>query len=163
MRGLETGQQAPDFLLKDLDGRTYSLAAEQQGWRLLLFFKTECPTTPLLIPYVKRVHEIYGGSLAFQVWGISQDPPSATAAFVAQHHITFPILLDEDWQASITYDLVIVPVLFLVDEQGVIRATHAGLNKAALNNLAADIAEHLGRAAVTVAPPDDGRPIFRPG
>lgn len=163
MMGFQLGQRAPEVKLKALDGRTYVFADEQPGWELLLFFKTECPTTLLVMPYVERIHEIYGDSPAFRVFSISQDPAAESAAFATQHGIRLPILLDDGWQASIAYDLTFVPGLFLIDEQGVIHQTHSGLNKTALNNMAVEIAEYLGRAAVKVAPADDGWPVFRPG
>ncbi len=163
MFGLEPGARAPSVSLKTLDGQTYSIGGGQTGWQLLVFFKTDCPTTAPVMHYVNRIYDTYGDSPDFHVWGISQNPAAETAPLVSWQGIQFPIVLDEDWQASSAYDLVFVPTLLLVDDQGVIRTTHTGLNKAVLNNLSADIAEHLGRPVVKVALPDDGQPVFRPG
>jgi hypothetical protein len=51
----------------------------------------------------------------------------------------------------------------LVDDEGQVVASHAGLNKAELNALSAMIAKHLGRDAIIAAPEGDGVPAWRPG
>jgi hypothetical protein len=44
-----------------------------------------------------------------------------------------------------------------------VKAVHTGLVKHALNALAGQLAQMIGEPPVTVAPPDDGVPSFKPG
>ncbi len=134
-----------------------------QGWILVTFFKSDCPTSPLALPYVERIHRVFGAGVGFQVLGISQDDPGETRAFVERVGVTFPVEHDEGWAISAAWELEAVPTLVLVDDEGRVVAGHAGLNKAELNALAAKVAEHLGRKPMVVAPEDDGVPAWRPG
>jgi peroxiredoxin len=161
MSPLDISHKVDALSLPALSGRPVSIL--RSNWTLVCFFKSDCPTSPLVVPYVERIHQVYGGASGFRVLGISQDDRLATWTFAAESSATFPILLDEGWSASTAFDLATVPDLFLIDETGRIIATQAGLDKAWLNDLSAQIARHLGRAPVEVAPADDGQPAYRPG
>ncbi|MCC7352468.1 MAG: TlpA family protein disulfide reductase [Anaerolineae bacterium] len=154
---------APSFRLSGLDGQTYTQGNGESGqWRLLIFFHTGCPTTPLVLPYLQRLSDAYTGP-GFALWGISQDPAEPTAAYVQSLAVRFPMLLDRNNTASRAYGIHTVPTLILVDGGGLVRWVGMGLNKESLNTVALEIGLRLRRDPVVVAPPDDGVPVFRPG
>ena len=156
-------RSAPSFRLSALDGLTYAQGDGEPGpWRLLVFFHTGCPTTPLVLPYLQRMSDAYAGP-GFAIWGISQDPAEATASFVRALGVRFPILLDQNGLASRAYGIHTVPTLILIDDGNLVRWVGMGLNKESLNTLALEIGLRLRRDPVVVAPMDDGIPVFRPG
>ncbi len=162
MSVLSVGQTAPLFSLTGIDGRTYAL--NQNGARLTLavFFKTTCPTCMLTWPYLEKLHQTYRGA-GLAVWGISQDARDLSTAYASQYGSTFPILIDSDLRVSRAFDPEFVPTSLLIGAEGEIVDSVVAFNKAGLNHLSQMIAARLGVPAAIVAPPDDGKPPFRPG
>src|SRR5713226_5415821 len=120
--------------------------------RLLAFFETDCPTCRLMVPYLNTLAKD-----AIPVAGISQDGEAATREFVEQMSVTFPVQRDPDFAASKKFNLVTVPTLFLLDDDGRVLRKEEGFDKNGLNA----IAEALGHAPV--ASPYDGAPASKPG
>ena len=95
MAALATGTKSPEFDLKTLDGKAFSLNAElARGPVVLAFFKVSCPTCQYALPFLERLHKAYGDRGVTLV-GISQNDAKDTAAFCKQFGITFPMLLDD--------------------------------------------------------------------
>ena len=150
---LDTGDQAPSFSLRRLDGTTFRFEkGEQLKPCLLVFFETDCPTCLLTIPYLNRLSRELGREST--VLGVSQDGGRPTRELVNQAPIEFPVVLDDGLNVTKLYDPVAVPTLFLIDIDGNIIRTESGFNKRALNEIAAAMA---GRP-LTIAPPFDGAP-----
>ncbi len=162
MSVLSVGQTAAPFSLTGIDGRTYAL--NQNGARLTLavFFKTTCPTCALTWPYLEKLHQAFREA-GLAVWGISQDARDLSAEFASRYGSTFPVLVDSEWGVSRAFDPEFVPTLLLIGPQGEIVDSLVAFNKAGLNHLSQMIAARLGVPPVTIAPPDDGNPPFRPG
>ena len=138
---LEAGQVAP------------SLRAISTGKpALLVFFETDCPTCQLTLPYLNALN---GDSV--QLLGISQDSEPATQEFVRQMQIKFPVEIDAGLMITRAYDPQTVPSIFLLDATGKVARTIVGFDKAALNELAAEV----GNSAI--APEHDGAPPWKPG
>lgn len=155
---LDTGDQAPSFSLRGLDGTTSRFESGAQSKpRLLVFFETDCPTCRLAIPYLNRLSRQLGQ--ASIILGISQDGERPTSELVHQAPIEFPVVLDDGLNVSKLYDPVAVPTLLLIDRDGRIIRTESGFNKRALNEIATAMA---GRP-LTIAPPFDGAPATKFG
>lgn len=114
---LKVGAVAPDFELQDKDGLSYSLE-KTEGRKLLVFYKTTCPTCQLTLPFLERLYRLYRNSLS--VWGIVQDPKHEVDNFAKTYGLTFPQLIDyPDYSVSISYDIERVPTIYLIDNHKV--------------------------------------------
>ena len=51
---------------------------------------------------------------------ISRGEPKENRAKVKEHGLTFPILLQQQWEISRHYAMFATPIAYLIDEQGVI-------------------------------------------
>jgi peroxiredoxin len=160
----EVGTQAPDFTLPDAGGETRHLAgALARGPVVLAFLKADCGACTLAFPYLERLHQAYHDQ-PWTIWGICQHPARAAEWFATNTGVTFPLLIDgEGFPVSHAYDPPATPSVFLVDAAGTIASSHYGMSKDELNELSRQLALILAREPVTVAPPDDGKPSFRPG
>jgi peroxiredoxin len=161
---IERGDSAPDFRLETGDGTEFRLALSlEQGPVVLAFFKADCAACTLAFPYLEQLHQAYR-SEPWAICGISQHPARAAAWFARTTGVTFPLLIDGDaLPVSLLYDPPATPTIYLIDRGGVVRSMLLGAVKADLNRLAAQLADLLDKDPVVIAPPDDGKPSFRPG
>src|SRR4030088_1658516 len=92
---LTAGTKAPDFQLKSMDGKRFSLQEELARRPVVLaFFKASCPVCQYAFPFLERLHKAYGQTKVTLV-GVSQNDPQHTAEFPKEFGVTFPVLLDE--------------------------------------------------------------------
>jgi peroxiredoxin len=123
-------QRAPDFTLKDLAGRAWSLSGSLPDKVVLLdFWATWCVPCVKELPHLQRLQDVYGGK-GLQVLTISIDGPDRVAgvsAFVARYGFSFPVLLDTESRVVSVYNpSLVLPYSVLVDRGGVIRYVHQG-------------------------------------
>ena len=128
---------APDFAIKDLQGKALSLAAYKSKVLVLNFWATWCGPCRAEIPdFIEAYKE--NKSRGLEILGISVDhmTPETLLAFVDRAGINYPVALAdrkivEDYEPG-DY----IPATIVVDGKGVIRFRHVGrLEKAALVKL----------------------------
>jgi thiol-disulfide isomerase/thioredoxin len=126
----------------------------------LFFFKVTCPTCQLAAPVMRG----FEGSFPGHVVGVGQDPMSTLDRFAEDFDMGIRIVEDErPYRASAAYDLVSVPTLFLVGDDGRVLDVVGAWERDGFNRVAAGLAERLGKDPVLVSTPDDGLPDFKPG
>jgi peroxiredoxin Q/BCP len=125
---LKVNDKAPQFVLQDDQGQTFSLA-EQAGHRVLLVFYPGDNTpvcTRQLCDYRDGVEAFAG--LGVEVVGISNDSAESHRRFREKYDLPFTLLTDPDLAVAGLYDskgvLGMKRSVFLVDEAGVIRYLH---------------------------------------
>jgi len=156
MGALTVGKHAPDFKLPTMDGKTFSLReALARGPVVAAFFKISCPVCQHAFPYLERIYQAYGDKYVTLV-GISQDDTRATAAFLKECGVTFPVLLDDThtYPVSNTYGLTNVPTVFWIDQGGEIEISSVGWVKQEIEEI-----NQRAAAAGKCRP----HPIFQPG
>lgn len=123
------GEQAPDFSLKDIKGKTHRLS-EQRGKVVLLdFWMTWCVACKLEFPHLKRLYDQYQEQ-GFVVWSITADQPSdlpKVRSMVRQFGMKYPVLLDSDSRVNSLYNpRCDYPYAVLIDREGKVAWTHRG-------------------------------------
>jgi len=166
MTHVNAGQTAPEFSLKGIDGKIYSLEElRRKGPVLAAFFKISCPVCQFTFPFLQRLYERYGSD-DVTFLGISQDDAKATAGFAKQYGITFPIALDEKekgYPASNAYGLTNVPTIFLIDADGKVSISSMGFVKNDLEQIAVHLAERRKIAPAALFRANESVPANRPG
>jgi peroxiredoxin len=165
MTALATGTQAPDFELKTLDGKSFSLSAElARGPVVLAFFKVSCPTCQYALPFLERLYKAYG-SQGVTLIGVSQNNAKDTAAFNKQFGVSFPVLLDDTsaYPVSNAYGLTNVPTIFWIAEDGEIEVSSVGWIKADFEQINRKLAEIGKIPPATVFNPGEDVRDFRAG
>lgn len=121
-----TGQpkaRAADFTLLTPGGEAVRLADLRGKVVLLNFWATWCPPCKAEMPDMQSLHEQYGGAQGLVILGIDFQEDAATVdAFVREHGLTFPIVLDPT--GEVTQDLYHVrplPTSMIIDREGFIR------------------------------------------
>lgn len=120
--GLTPGTFAPAFTLPRLDGGELSLD-DYKGRRVLLVFSDpDCGPCDLLAPRLERVST---DTPVVSVVMVSRGDPDRNRSKVAQHGLTFPVVLQEQWHLSRQYAKFATPMAYLIDEEGRIAANVA--------------------------------------
>jgi peroxiredoxin len=165
MAALATGAKAPDFSLKSLDGKRFSLADELgRGPVVLAFFKVSCPTCQYAFPFYERLHKAYGHN-GVRLVGISQNDGKETAAFIKDFRLTFPVLLDDtrSYPVSNAYGLTNVPTIFWVAQDGEIEVSSVGWLKTDFEEINRRMAENGKSAPAAMFRPGEDVRDFRAG
>jgi peroxiredoxin len=117
---------APNFSLKDLQGKVFRLS-NHRGKPVLIFFGTTwCPSCRGELPFYKEIYETYP-KRGLEVTYINiMEPREKVAKFAKTNSLPFKILLDEDGEVATSYAVVGVPTLVLIDKEGkIIKVTHS--------------------------------------
>lgn len=165
MAALATGARAPEFELKTLDGKPFSLSDElRRGPVVLVFFKVSCPTCQYALPFYERLYKAYGSNGVTLV-GISQNSAKDTAAFSKEFGVTFPVLLDDtnSYPVSNAYGLTNVPSVFWIAQDSEIEVSSVGWLKADFEEINRRMAEAGKSAPAMVFKPGEDVRDFRAG
>lgn len=164
MTHIVAGNMAPEFSLKSLDQKQYSLRTLlERGPVVAAFFKVSCPVCQFTFPFLERLHQRYGsGGVTFL--GISQDDARATKSFASEYGITFAVVLDDDgYPASNAYALTNVPTIFLIETDGKVKVSSMGFDKKDLETISSYLAERRKIALTPLFRPDEVVPANKPG
>ena len=122
-RGLvKVGDEAPNFQLRDLEGRTVSLAQFRGKVVLLNFWATWCGPCRIEMPAMEQLYRSYPRK-DFEILAVSTDAQGAavTRPFQQEMGFTFPILHDAEYRVGLMYGARTLPMTFMVDRSGVVR------------------------------------------
>jgi peroxiredoxin len=115
--GLKAGASAPDFRLPRIDEGELSLTDFRGGRVLLVFSDPDCGPCDELAP---RLQEIHLQRPDMQVLVVSRRDLEANRAKAAELGLTFPIVLQRQWEISLKYAKFATPIGYLIDERGII-------------------------------------------
>jgi peroxiredoxin len=136
--GLKAGTPAPDFRLPRLDGRGELSLSEFRGQHVLLVFSSpRCGPCNTLAPELEKFHREQRRKQAspspqpsppgegksrsgVEVVMISKGEPKENQAKVKEHGLTFPVVLQQQWEISRRYAMFATPIAYLIDETGVV-------------------------------------------
>src|SRR5215831_17106883 len=119
---------APEFDLKDADGKVVHLSDYKGKVVLLDFWATWCGPCKIEIPWFIDFERKYKDQ-GFAVIGVSMDEEGwpAVKPFVSELAINYRILQGTDAIAQLYGGVDALPTTFLIDRDGKIAETHAGL------------------------------------
>jgi peroxiredoxin len=110
--------KARDFVLKDLNGTTFMLS-EQKGKPVLIIFSTTwCPTCRSEIPHYKKIYDTYATRSLIMVNIDTQETKDKVSRFREKYQLPYRVLLDEKGLVAEAYQIVGVPTMILIDQNG---------------------------------------------
>ena len=121
-------KSAPEFSLKDADGKTVHLSDYKGKVVLLDFFATWCGPCKIEIPWFVEM-ERKNKDRGFAVLGVSMDDEGweVVKPFLADLGVNYRVVIGNDPTASMYGGVDALPTTFLIDREGRIAAVHVGL------------------------------------
>ena len=128
LKAEESRKLAPNFSLKDADGRIVQLSDFRGKVVLLNFWATWCDPCRIEIPWFVEFERQHKGQ-GFAVVGVSMDEDGwqAIKPFISEVGINYRILLGDDKVSEEYGGIDSLPTSFVIDREGRIAAVHIGL------------------------------------
>jgi len=151
---------APDFTLKDADGKTVHLSDYKGKVVLLDFWATWCGPCKVEIPWFMEFEQQFKDK-GFAVLGVSMDEDGWTVIkpYIQQLKVNYRIVLGTDQVGEAYGGVDSLPTTFLIDRQGKIASTHVGLS-GGKDDFKNDITNLLGAPHAASRPPRGGTLAF---
>jgi cytochrome c biogenesis protein CcmG/thiol:disulfide interchange protein DsbE len=128
---LKKGQPAPDFTLKDLDGKSWKLS-DLKGKKVVMidFWATWCNICKREMPILQKVYLEYKDK-GVEFFGIALDDADKIKQIrkiLVEKGVTYPVLIDQDQKvATEVYQLAgPIPYKVVIDLNGIIVYDHVG-------------------------------------
>jgi thiol-disulfide isomerase/thioredoxin/outer membrane lipoprotein-sorting protein len=119
-----TGKLAPDFTLRDLDGRTVQLSSLRGKPVLLDFWATWCGYCRQELPSIELLHRGLKDRIA--VFGIDNETPELPRDYLQKFGYTLPTLIDAESKTVNLYHLDGWPTTILIGADGKILYYESG-------------------------------------
>jgi peroxiredoxin len=123
-----TSKPAPDFELKNIHGKTVSLAQFKGKPVLLNFWATWCGPCREELPSMQKMHDAGKKNGEFHIIAISIDRFNLKKVnqYAQDLNLKFPILLDPDRETRKAYFIRGLPTSYLIDSEGKLRGFVSG-------------------------------------
>ena len=120
------GLPAPDFNLKDTDGKTWKLADLKGKVVLLNLWASWCETCKEELPSIQSlINSEKGNDKLVFVSVLYRDDPAKALSYMKEHGFAFSVLIDTA-DVSDAYGITGVPETFLIDKRGILKQRVVG-------------------------------------
>ncbi|TET19669.1 redoxin domain-containing protein [Candidatus Bathyarchaeota archaeon] len=123
---------APDFILTDIDGNSFSLSDYHGRVVLLNFFATWCAPCVYQIPHLAEINRNYNsGKVKIMSISSSSDSEADLQQFRNTHGMDWIVARDTDGVFD-KYNVSYITTLVIIDQDGYIRYRHVGFTEASV-------------------------------
>jgi peroxiredoxin len=123
------GKEAPDFVLKAMDGRNLRMSEFRGQVVLVNFWARWAGDSRQEMPALDRINTTYNRA-GLVVLGVSVDEDLARAReFAGAMKVSYPIMFDTGSRIGRDYLLETMPMTILVDREGVVRYSNVGFKR----------------------------------
>ena len=121
------GKAAPDFTVRDVEGKQHTLSSYLGRNVLVVFWATWCPSCRLEIPHLIELRKMLGED-ELAILAISNEEPNILKPFVAVKNMNYTVAaLGNSPLPSPFIDVAGIPTTFFIDPQGKIKFVAVGL------------------------------------
>lgn len=123
---LSVGEQAPDFILADMNGNQQRLSDYKGQGVFLNFWGTWCKPCEKEMPYMNNQYKIYEDQ-GVEILAVNVgEPDFAIEKFIQKHELNFPVLKDKDKEVMGLYSIKPLPTTMLINPDGIITKIESG-------------------------------------
>ena len=118
VQALTIGQTAPDFTLKNRQGKNLNLTEQRGSIILLNFWASWCGPCRKEMPVLQTLQDKYQ-DLGVSVWGVNVEQENqAGKDFLADLDLSFSIFYDQTNTLSATFQVEAMPTTVMIDRKG---------------------------------------------
>jgi peroxiredoxin len=126
VQALSIGEVAPDFTLKNMQGKNLNLTEQRGNIILVNFWASWCGPCRKEMPVLQKLQDKYQ-DLGVNVWGINVEQENqAGKDFLADLDLSFSIFFDQTNTLSASYQVEAMPTTVIIDRDGVVRFVFRG-------------------------------------
>lgn len=115
---VKVGEEVPDFILTDLDGKEHRLSDYRGQGVFLNFWGTWCKPCEAEMPYINNQYN-QNKDDGIQVLAVNiGETELAVTNFTKKYGLEFPILLDKKKEVMEYYGVGTLPATYLIDKEG---------------------------------------------
>lgn len=145
---VDVGTQAPDFKIKDANGKEINLSELTAKGPVLVRLTCGCSGCDKELAYFQAIHEGYK-DLGLTSVAVFREPDSKVAAYVKEKKLNMLYAVDTKGEAWNTFETKTMPTNFLIDKGGKIVSVAAGCDPSGL--LAKKLSEKVAKTVKTEA------------
>ncbi len=113
----DEGRQHADFTLTDLAGKSWKLSGLRGKVVVVNFWATWCPPCRKEMPDLETLYNRFKGE-GLVVLAISDEDAGKVRPFIAEHQVTYPILLDPGRKVNDLFQVEGIPKTFVYNRNG---------------------------------------------
>ena len=117
----DEARQHANFTLSDLNGKTWTLQDLHGKVVVVNFWATWCPPCRKEMPDLEALYQRFAPK-GLVILAISDEDPAKVQPFIAEHHFTYPILLDPGRKVNDLFHVEGIPKTFVYDREGQLAA-----------------------------------------
>ncbi|HOK55861.1 MAG TPA: redoxin domain-containing protein [bacterium] len=114
------GKKAPDFNLKDIEGKSITLSSYEGKVVLLNFWASWCPPCREELKVIQKIYNEYKDKGVIVLCVNSGEDKEKVEDFIDENNYKFPVLLDTDSKVSDNYKVNTIPRVLLINKDGIV-------------------------------------------
>lgn len=122
---LVPGAIASDFAARDMENKYLNFSRYKGKVILMTFWRKKCEECVRVLDQLEKVHQKYKDkgftSMAIDADNLNYVPSAKVIEFVKARNISYPVLLDDSFQATQSYKVINIPTTFLIDREGIVQ------------------------------------------
>jgi peroxiredoxin/outer membrane lipoprotein-sorting protein len=122
---IRIGDRAVNFTVRTLDGESVALESLRGSVVALDFWATWCVPCRMELPAIEKIRSELGSVVRF--YGVSDESLATVKKFVEENRYQMPMLLDSNREIRRRYGIHKIPVLLVIDREGVVRRQFIGV------------------------------------
>ena len=128
-RHLKEGEPAPDFKLKDLEGKNYSLSESKGKVAIILYWRTDQERSLNALKALKQLSESFSNQ-PVRILTITKGSDTSAIKEVKQSlELPFPILRDSREEVYSQFGVFVFPSTAIIDQKGIYRFHYGGFRE----------------------------------
>jgi peroxiredoxin len=148
---VDVGTQAPEFKIKDANGKEIDLAQLTEKGPVLVRLTCGCSGCDKELAYFQAIHEAYKDA-GLTSLAVFKEPDTKVASYVKEKKLNMLYAVDSKGEAWNVFETKTMPTNFLIEKGGKIVAVAAGCDPSGLlaKNFSAKVAKTVQKEAVDV-------------